>query len=338
MPKVMLAAAIAGGLIAALSGMVDAQAPTPGYHVIDRIPGPDGGWDYVSVDDANKRVLIAHGNVIVSVDPASRKVNPSFAAASGSHGAIAVDGGREVAITNGQANTVTFVDAKTGALVATTPTAKGPDAIAADPRTGRVFAMGHSSGDVTVIDPRTHAVVGTVTVGGVLEGGVADGAGHAFVNIEDRGEVAVIDLNSFKATGHYKMAGCEGPTGIAYDKADGLLVVACDKVAEVLNAKTGASVAAIPTGPGADGDAYYDKGGLAFVSCGGDGTLAVISLKGGKPTLVDTAPTQRGARTLAVDQATGRAYLPVADFAAPAPGARRGAIVPGSFRLLVVGK
>jgi YVTN family beta-propeller protein len=325
--------ALTAGLTAAL-----AAGASSGYHVIDRIAGPDGGWDYANVDPFNKTVLVAKGPNIVSVDIASGKVNPTFAPAMGSHGAIGVAGGKEVAFTNGTSATVSFVDAKTGAAIASVPVAKGADAIASDPKTGLVLSMGHSSGDITVIDPKTHTVAGTITVGGTLEGAVADGNGKAYVNVEDKGEVVVVDLKTFKAGAHYKMAGCDGPTGIAYDKADKLLIVACDKVAEVLNAATGAIIASIPTGPGADGDAYYDKGALAFVSAGGDGTLAVISMKGGKPVLLDNVPTQKGARTIAVDQDTGKVYLPAAETGPVPPGGRRGALIPGSFKLLVVGK
>ncbi len=336
MNKALIAA---GAAVAALvAGLAAAEAADSGYHVIDRIAGPDGGWDYANVDPFNKQVLVAKGNNILAIDLKSGKVNPTFAPAMGSHGAVGVDGGKQVAFTNGGNATVSFVDAKTGAPIASVPVAKGADAISVDPKTGYVLSMGHSSGDVSVVDPKSHTVVGTITVGGTLEGGVADGAGRAYVNIEDKGEVAVVDLNTFKALSHYAMPGCEGPTGIAYDTASKLLVVACDKVAEVLNAGTGAVVASIPTGPGADGDGIYQKGELAFVSAGGDGTLAVISLKGGKPTLLENVPTLRGARTIAVDQDTGRVYLPVADIGPPAAGSRRGAIVPGSFKVLVVGK
>jgi hypothetical protein len=335
MNKALIAA---GAAAVALVGLATAEAASSGYHVVDRVAGPDGGWDYANVDPFNKQVLVAKGGNILAIDLKTGKVNPTFAPAMGSHGAVGVDGGKQVAFTNGGNATVSFVNAKTGAAIASVPVAKGADAISVDPQSGYVLSMGHSSGDLSVVDPKSHKVVGTITIGGTLEGGVSDGAGHAYVNIEDKGEVAAVDLKTFKVLAHYPMAGCEGPTGIDYDKASKLLVVACNKVAEILDAKTGAIVASIPTGPGADGDAIYQKGELAFVSAGGDGTLAVISLKGGKPTLLENVPTQKGARTIAVDQDTGRVYLPTAEFAAPAPGARRGTAVPGSFKVLVVGK
>jgi YVTN family beta-propeller protein len=339
MKKALITATAAGlALATGLASVHAAETATSGYHVIDRIAGPDGGWDYANVDPFNKQVLVAKGANIVAIDLKTGKVNPTFASAMGAHGAIGVDGGKQVAFTNGGNATVSFVDAKTGAPLASVPVAKGADAISIDPKTGYVLSMGHSSGDVSVIDPKTHTVVGTITVGGTLEGGVADGEGKAYINVEDKGEVVAVDLKTFKALAHYPVAGCEGPTGIDYDKASKLLVVACEKVAKILNAKTGAVVASIPTGPGADGDAIYQKGELAFVSAGGDGTLAVISLKGGKPMLLENIATQKGARTIAVDQDTGRVYLPAAETAAPVAGARRGAQIPGSFKVLVVGK
>ena len=337
MKKMTLLGLAATSVLAAGLTANAAESPS-GYHIVDRIAGPDGGWDYVNIDQVNKQVLVAKGPMIIAIDIKTGKTNPAFAPALGSHGAISVAGGKEVAITNGGNSTVSFVDAKTGAAITSVPVAKGADAIASDPKTGLILSMGHSSGDVSVIDPKTHTVVGTITVGGTLEGAVADGEGKAYVNVEDKGEVVAVDLKTFKVLAHYPMAGCEGPTGIAYDKADKVLIVACNKVAEFLNAKTGAVIASIPIGPGADGDAYYDKGGLAFVSAGGDGTLAVISMKGGKPTLLENVPTLRGARTIGVDQDTGRVYLPSAEYAPPAPGARRGAMTPGSFKVLVVGK
>ena len=339
MTKTLIAASAAGLVLAAGFAHAAPQGASPsGYHVVDRIAGPDGGWDYANVDPFNHTVLVAKGPRILSVDIATGRVNPAFATAQASHGAIGVNNGAEVAFTNGASATVAFVDAKTGAAIASVPVAKGPDAIASDPATGMVLAMGHSSGDVSVIDPKRHTVVGTITVGGTLEGAVADGAGKAYVNVEDKNEVVVIDLKTFKAGPHYKLAGCDGPTGIAYDKAHGLLIVACDEVAKVVNAATGAVVASIPTGPGADSAAFYDKGELAFIPTGTDGALSVISLKDGKPSLLENVPTQKGARTIAVDQETGRVYLPAAEIGPPPPGSRYGALLPGTFKILVVGK
>lgn len=337
-PSHLVLIATAAAVLLPCAALAQGAAQAPAYHLIDRVSGPDGGWDYASVDKANHRVLVAKDSRVVSIDLANGAVNPAFAPAAHAHGAVAVDGGAQVAVSNGDSNTATFFDAVTGQLLATVPTARGPDALAVDPQTGLLLVAGHAGGAITVIDPKTHAVAGTIAVGGTLEALVADGAGRAYVNVEDKGQVAVVDLKTFKTVARYRPKGCEGPTGLDYDQAGKMLVVACDEVAKILKAGTGAVVASIPTGPGADGDAVYQKEHLAFVSAGENGTLAVIALSGGKPRLVDTVQTQIGARTLAVDQETGRIYLPTAEFGPPAPGAKRPSLVPGSFKVLVVGK
>jgi hypothetical protein len=59
--------------------------------------------------------------------------------------------------------------------------------------------------------------------------------------------------------------------------------------------------------------------------------------------VVDTVPTQRGARTLALDPRTHAVFVATAEFGpTPAPTTEqprpRPAIVPGSFVILVVGR
>jgi hypothetical protein len=63
----------------------------------------------------------------------------------------------------------------------------------------------------------------------------------------------------------------------------------------------------------------------------------VISLSGAKPKVTQVLKTAANNRTLAVDQKTGRVYLPAADFP-PAKGEEKPAPLPGTFRILVVGR
>src|SRR6185436_18359984 len=113
----------------------------PPYRVVDRIAGPDGGWDYVRVDTANNRVLVAHGTSVMAVDLASKAVTPGLAPGVRLHDAMPVNGGR---------GTVVFVD-KAGAVVATVQAGKNPDAAAFDAHSGLVLVMNHSGGDITLI-------------------------------------------------------------------------------------------------------------------------------------------------------------------------------------------
>ena len=321
---------------AAWIAAASAQAASAGYHIVDRIGGPDGGWDYVRVDGANNRVLVAHGGSVMAVDLATKAVTTGLAPGARLHDAMPVNG-TEMLVTNGGSDTAVFADARTGAAIATVKTGKGPDAAAFDAKSGLILVMDHAGGDITLIDAKTHAAVGTIVVGGDLEAAAVDGAGKAFVNIEDKNQIAVVDLAARKVVARYDLTGCDGPTGLAYDAADRMLIAACDGSTDFVDAATGKVLQTLATGKGADGVAFDPAQKLAFVPSGRAGTLSVITVAKGKSTIVDTVKTEPGARTLALDARTGRIYLPVAQYAA-ATGAGRPATVPGSFHILVLGK
>jgi DNA-binding beta-propeller fold protein YncE len=313
-----------------------ASAAAPGYHVSERIPGPDGSWDYIRVDPANNRVLVAHGASVMAVDLASKAVTSGLAPGQRLHDAMPVNEGREMLVTNGGAGTAVFADARSGATIATVQAGKNPDAGAFDAHSGLVLVMNHSGGDITLIEAKTHKVVGTVKVGGDLEAAAVDGAGHAFVNVEDKNQIAVVDLAARKVTRRYALSGCGGPTGLAYDAADGMLIAACDGSTAFVDAATGKVMLTLRTGEGADGVAFDPGRKLAFVSAGKAGTLAVIGVAKRRATLLETVPTQVGARTVAVDVRTGRVYLPVAKYVAATTPGGRPTTVAGTFQLLVM--
>jgi DNA-binding beta-propeller fold protein YncE len=322
------------GLCAAAAG---AQAAGSGYHVIDRVSGPDGGWDYVRVDAANNRVLAAHGGSVVSLDLATKTVTPGLAPGAILHDPLPVNGGAEVMVTNGGTAEVVFYNAKTWAEVARVKTGVGPDAAAFDAHSGLVLVMDHRGGDITLVDPKAHKAMGAIPVGGDLEAAVVDGAGKAYVNVENKNEIVVIDIAGKTALAHYPLAGCDGPTGLAYDAADKQLIAACDGATVVVDATSGKIVATLATGKGADGVAFDPKQKLAFVPAGQAGTLSVVSIGKGKASIVDVVKTQVSARTIGLDLRDGRVYLPAAEYG-PRPATGRPPMIPGSFKILVVGK
>jgi DNA-binding beta-propeller fold protein YncE len=314
-----------------------AHAASSGYHVLDRVSGPDGGWDYVRVDPAANRVLVAHGGSVVTLDLATKAVTPGLAPGAILHDAMPVNSGAEVMVTNGGTAEAVFYNAKTWAEVARVKTGAGPDAAAFDAKTGLVLVMDHRGGDVTLIDPRSHKAVGAIAIGGDLEAAAVDGAGRAYVNVENKNEIVVVDIAKRAVVTRYPLAGCDGPTGIAYDAADKQLIAACDGSTVVVDATSGKVVATLPTGKGADGVAFDPKQKLAFVPAGQAGTLSIVSVGKGKASIVDTVKTQVSARTIALDPRDGRVYLPAAEFG-PRPATGRPPLIPGSFKILVVGK
>jgi len=324
------------GVLSLAAVAVAFAADPSGYKVIGHISASDGGFDYLTFDSTNHRVLVGRSTGVTVIDVAN--VSAKLLAGPNVHEGLSVNGGKEILTTDGAGGSVHILDGQTGVNIATIATGRNPDAASIDPRSGLVMVMNHSGGDVALIDVKARANVGAITIGGTLEAAVADGAGKAYVNVEDKNEVVAIDLVGKKVIAHYPMAGCTSPTGIAMAIPEKLLLVACSGAVAVLKADTGALVKTIKIGNGADGIAYDPTRHLAFAPAGRDGNLAVLQVKGQDVTLIDTVPTMVGARTITIDPASGRLYLCASRLGPPPAGGGRATTLPGSYEVLVVGK
>jgi DNA-binding beta-propeller fold protein YncE len=316
----------------------NATGPVANLAVIGTIPGPDGGWDLAAIDPETRRLYVAHGDSVMAVDLDSLKVNPKFVEGQRLHAVLPLPDGKALS-TNGGNNTATIFEAATGKTIASVPTGQNPDAAIFDTASGLALILNGKSGDVTLIDPKTGTSPGRIAIGGKLELPAIDGQGRAYINIEDTAEIAVVDIAGRKVVTRYPLPGCEEPSGLALDPASGMLVTSCaNGKALVLNAKDGKVVTTLTIGLRPDTVIFDPSRKVFFIPCG-EGSLAVIGEKAGAaPIVIATIPTANGARTGALDAKTGRLYLPTADFEEPKPGERRHPVIPGTFRILIVGE
>src|SRR5690242_12551710 len=207
-----------------------------GYKVINKIKvGGTGGWDYVTLDNTNRRLYVSHGTAVEVVDPDAGKVVGRIDQLHGVHGiAIAADLGKGF-ITNGQSNSVTIFDLKTMAKSGEPATGKNPDAVCYEPKTHRVVTMNHTGNDATSIDAKTGEVLKSFPLGPAPEFCVADGAGKLYVNLEGSSEIVEIDAAKNEVTRRGSVLPCEGPTGLAIDVKNKKLFAVCDKVMAVVD-------------------------------------------------------------------------------------------------------
>jgi|HubBroStandDraft_3_1064219.scaffolds.fasta_scaffold00465_6 DNA-binding beta-propeller fold protein YncE len=318
-----------------------------GYKVTQKYTvGGEGGWDYLTMDSAGRRLYLTRGNHVMVVDADSGKPLADIVDLSGTHGvALATSAGKGF-ISNGRASTITVFDLKTNKVIDTVKsTGENPDAIIYDPASKRVFAFNGRSKNATVLDAASGKVAGTVALDGKPEFAVSDGKGKVFVNIEDKGEVQAIDARKLAVVASWPIAGCEEPSGLAIDRTHSRLISVCgNKVMAILDASNGKLVATVPIGAGVDAAAFDPATGLAFSSNGADATLTVVHEDSpDKWTVVENVPTQKGARTMALDEKNHRVYLVTSDFGEPpAPTTEqphpRPPMVPNTFTVLVVGK
>jgi DNA-binding beta-propeller fold protein YncE len=330
---------------AALPGPTHSQ-PTSGYHLLHRYKlGGDGFWDYLRMDPAARRLYISHGTHVVVMNADSGTVVGDIPKTNGVHGiALAPELGRGFT-SNGRDTTVTIFDLKSLAVLGVVKvTGAGPDAILYDPASRRVFTFNGRGGNATAIDAAAGTVAGTIDLGGKPEFAVSGGDGRIYVNLEDKSQLLAIDSKSLAILSRWPLAPGEEPSGLAIDLEHQRLFSGCgNKQMAVLDAKTGKLVATLPIGQGVDATAFDPGTGLAF-SSNGEGTLTVIHEDDADHfRVVETVPTQRGARTMALDPTTHEVYLATAEFGPP-PAATaqnphpRPTILPGTFVILVFGK
>jgi len=321
------------------------SAAAPGYKVVTTYKlGGEGGWDYLTADASARRLYISRGTHVMVVDADSGKSVGDIADTPGVHGiALAPELGRGF-VSNGREGTVSIFDIKTLATSSKVKVGDNPDAILYDPATKRVFTFNGRSQDSTAIDAASGKVLGTIKLDGKPEFAASDAKGEIFVNIEDKSELVAIDPNKLEVKAKWPLAPCTEPSGLSIDRKNRRLFVGCDnKMMAVVDADSGKVLATPAIGDGVDATAFDEEAGLAFASCG-EGVLTVVKEESpDKFSVAESVPTQRGARTLALDAKTHNVFVVTAQFGPrPAPTADnphpRPPILPDSFVVLVVGK
>ena len=312
--------------ILVLSCALFAAPATGGYSVVKKIPIPGtGGWDYLTVDEAARRLYVSHGTQVEVLDIDALAVVGNIPKTPGVHGiALAPESGRGF-VSNGQAATVTIFDLKTLKPIAEVPTGQKPDAIIYDPATSRVFAFNGGSNSATAIDAAAGKVAGTVDLGGGPEFATADGKGYIYNNLEDESLVLKINARDLKVEQRWPTAPCASPSSMAIDRDNRRLFVGCrSKVMAVMDADTGKVITTLPIGDHVDATAFDTETRMIFNS-NGEGTVTVIHQDSpDKYSVVETVKTAPRAKTMALDPKTHRLFLSTAEN--------------GQFEVLVVGQ
>jgi DNA-binding beta-propeller fold protein YncE len=308
--------------------------------------GGIGGFDYVNADSAARRLYVARSGqgariTVFNLDTLEPAGEIPMVSAHG----VAIDpkSGHGIA----SSKPVTMFDAKTLAVIKKIEVDGAPDGLLFDPFNGRFHVLSHLGPHDTVINAADGAVVGTIDLGGQPEQAASDGKGKIYIDIEDKGAIAVVDAKTLTVTSKYDLVGKGGTcAGLALDNKNHILFASCRNPANmvVLNANDGKIITTIPIGAGTDGVAF-NPGTMQAFSSNTDGTLNIIKEKSPSSfELEQTVQTKTTGKTMALDTKTNQIYIIAAEFGPPAnppaPGARggRGAMVPDSFSILVVGR
>jgi YVTN family beta-propeller protein len=343
-----------------LVGLATVSVPAMGqtsFKVANRVKlGGEGGWDYLTYDADGQRLFITRGSHVMVVDAKTLKVSGDIPDLSGIHGVALAPEMNRGFISNGGDNTVTVFDLKTLKKLDSIMVGERPDAILYDPFSKSVFTFNARSHDATVIGWGSNKLVsattgplagagggerpleGTIPLGGKPETPASDGKGKLYVNIEDKGQIAEVDVTKQVVLNTWPIAPCEEPSALAFDVEHHRLFAGCgNKMMAVVDSDSGKVVTTVPIGEGVDAGAFNPKTQEVFMSCG-EGVLTVIHEDTpDKYTVKQNLATAKGARTMALDRDNNVVYLVTAQREdKPVPPGQRPTMVPGSFELIVV--
>ncbi|HEV3062119.1 MAG TPA: hypothetical protein VGY48_27965 [Vicinamibacterales bacterium] len=264
-------------------------------------------------------------------------------------------------------------DVKTMKLIKTidVPERFSADGIYCDTASDRVYIGSHPTKSLLVVDAKDGTVLGNVDLGGTPEQTVGDGKGTIYQVLQERpGSVAVVDAKTLKVTATHPFGDNGGCNGLALDAKNQILFAACSVVGPpgtppstdpnakapqtfvILSAKDGKVLERLPLAGSSDGAAFNPSTMEAF-STQGNGTMTIVKEKSATSFEVEqnlkTWPSN-GARTIAFDSKTGRLFAMASETGPPPPpppagtappaggrGGGRGAAIPGSFTIIMVG-
>ena len=301
--------------------------------------GGEGGWDYVTVDPQNNRLFVTRSTHTQIIDTSSGKVIADIPGQSRSHGTAIVPAVNRGFITEGGGEgAIDVFDLSTYKLLGKIHTMPDSDGIIYDPAQNLILAVSGDEGKLMTFKPDIDIANGkftTVELGGAPEF-LAVGDGKAYINLEDKNLVAVVDLKTNKVVDRWPVAPGGKPVGMSIDAHNHLLFIGCRDPQKliIMDSQTGKVVAALPIGSGVDATKFAD--GQAFASCG-NGELVVASQKNGTWQVDHVVKTPSGARTMDLDRGNHIIYLPTAE-AEPAATGQRPRVKPDTFMIVEVSR
>jgi DNA-binding beta-propeller fold protein YncE len=317
----------------------------PNYAVAQRYAiGQSGGWDYLTYSADGHRLYVSRFDRVLVIDANTGKIEATIPGTDGVHGIALVPKLGHGYTSNGRADTLTEFDLATSKVLRTIAVeGHNPDALIYDTASAHLFAFDGRSNEASVVDPAAGKLVTKIPLSGKPEFAASDDAGNVYVNIEDTAQLARIDSATNKVTAVWKLADCEEPSGLALDAAHHRLFSVCqNRRMAVTDSQSGKPVASVAIGAGPDAAGFDAARGLVYSSNGQDGTLTLVHEDDPDHfSVIANVPTQKSARTLALDTDGNRIFTVAAEFGPrPAPTKDqphpRPAMIEGSFTVLVV--
>lgn len=291
----------------------DESAPLVLVRIVP-IPGVEGRFDHMAVDNKSGRVFAAiYGNDSVEViDTArgrrARSIQEGF---SKPQMVAYIPESNRIVVSSEGDGTCKILDADTYKLIDTVKFSDDADQLRYDPASKRVY-VGYGDGDesaIGVFDAATNKrIEGEYKVGAHPESFQLEEKGpRIFVNLASISQIAVIDRNTRKIV-NWKLEGAGTNFPMALDEAHRRLFVAARKPARllVLDMDTGKEIASLPGAIDPD-DMSFDADRKRIYVTSGEGFIFVYQqIDPDRYQRIAKIPTAIGARTSAYTGQVGK--------------------------------
>jgi DNA-binding beta-propeller fold protein YncE len=296
-------------------------------------------WDYLTFDVSRSYLFLGRRAAGVTIyDVAKNQQVGRIERSEGANAATLVPEFDRGYTSNGDGSTTVFQLSSLKTLDRI-KIGEGVDNAFYDPVTKQLaFTMGDTK-EIAFVDAKSGTVTGKVHMEAEeLEGAAADGKGSLFVVERDVGKIAKVDAAKRAMTAEWPIPGCEMPTGLALDSANGRLFIGCkgDKpVLTVMDWATGKVIAQHPIGRGNDGVVYDAETRRIYTANGVEGNIVIFEQDDPDTyKLVQALTTRPIARTMTIDPRTKKIYTMTAEgMVDPAKPVNRraGAFYPNTF-------
>ena len=269
-----------------------------------------GGFDYVTVDAARRRVYAAHGGSrsLLVVDADSGKIIGQVRV--GPMAGVAYDPkGGHVFTGNGTWRSVSEVDPVALKELRSVDLPGDIDAIAYDAQSGRIFADEGDGTQIYVVDAKTFKQIGAIRLPGHKPEYLAlnTKARELYQNIDDLSDVAVIDLRTLKVKRIIKTPALQHNHPLQYDPVfDQILVGGINGKIDVYS-PSGSLLHELNVPDRID---QCDLDAQRHVlACAGSGKITLIKTDASAaPQIVGQIDVAPGMHTLAIDPQTGTVW------------------------------
>ena len=253
---------------------------------------------------------------VVSIDPNTGERQWSVKVGRGPKSASLDPSQKQLYVPNSLDSTVSVVDIRSRAVIATIPTGSNPVAVTVHPNRARAYVANAGSGDITIVNTRRMRAMTTLKACGLPLRPVLSASGkRAFISCRGSGTVAVIDTTRNALARIIPVGSKPAPPALTRDAKRLFVPLEGEAAVSVIQLPSGKVTGKVSVGEAPTTATLNRTGRLLFVPNRSGATVSVVNVN--RLQVTRTVPTQPspvqvviGARPLVITESGSVTEIP----------------------------